>query len=109
MNDKGQPTEAENVNNSQPGYLGKSAPPGKAPTRGERAWIDRPEQLRHAVDILKQAKIVAVYAEIFQVRSHIQGDNQTPPHRIAPLPLSLEQHPFFVGLFRPKDTFPLTA
>src|ERR1700730_15411306 len=109
MNDKGQPTEAENVNNSQPGYLGKSAPPGKAPTRGERAWIDRPEQLRHAVDILKQAKIVAVDAEFSQVRSHIQGDTQTPSHRMALLQLSVEQHCFVVDTLRLNDLSPLTA
>src|SRR5216683_6407514 len=109
MNDKGRPTEAENVNNSQPGYLGKSAPPGKAPTRGERAWIDRPEQLRHAVDILKQAKIVAVDAEFSQVRSHIQGDTQTPSHRMALLQLSVEQHCFVVDTLRLNDLSPLTA
>jgi hypothetical protein len=109
MNDKGRPTEAENVNNSQPGYLGKSAPPGKAPTRGERAWIDRTEQLRHAVDVLKQAKIVAVDAEFSQVRSHIQGDTQTPSHRMALLQLSVEQHCFVVDTLRLNDLSPLTA
>src|SRR5260221_1332772 len=108
MNDKGQPTEAENVNNSQPGYLGRSAPPGKAPTRGERAWIDRPEQLRHAVDILKQAKIVAVFAEILQVGSHIPGGTQKPPHPIALPPLFLDQQPFFGATVRPYHRYPLS-
>src|SRR5258708_19719920 len=99
MNDKGQPTEAENVNNSQPGYLGKSAPPGKAPTRGERAWIDRPEQLRHAVDILKQAKIEEVYLDYFHLYSPSQRQPPTPLSTSHSLYPHTPQHHFFVLIF----------
>ena len=54
----------------RPGYLGITPPPGLTPVRGERLWVDRPEQLLHAVDVLKQASVVAIDAEFTQVRSH---------------------------------------
>ncbi len=109
LKDKGRSTEAENVNNPQPGYLGKSAPVGQAPARGARTWIDRPEQLHHAVNVLAQAKVVAVDAEFSQVRSHVQGDTQTPSHRMALLQLAIEQHCFIVDTLRLNDLSPLAA
>ena len=68
LNDKVLPPESENLDDVQPGYLGPTPPPDKPPTKAERRWVDRPEQLLQAVDILKQAKVVAVDAEFTQVR-----------------------------------------
>ena len=107
LNDKIPPTDAEPADKLQPGYLGVSPPPGKLPTKATRMWVDRPEQLRYAVDILKQASVVAVDAEFTQVRSHIQGDSQTPAHRLALLQLAVEQHCFVVDTLRLHDLTPL--
>jgi len=107
LNDKIPPTQEEPTDNVQPGYLGVSPLPGKLPAKGTRLWVDRPEQLRYAVDILKQAAMVAVDAEFTQMRSHIQGDTQTPSHRLALLQLAVEQHCFVVDTLRLNDLAPL--
>ncbi len=103
------PTAAENTDNVQPGYLGKTPPVGKLPAKATRMWVDRPEQLLYAVDILRQSTVVAVDAEFAQVRSHIQGDTQTSSHRLALLQLAVEQHCFVVDTLRLSDLSPLTA
>ena len=104
MNDKVSSTELEN-----PGYLGSTPPPGKLPTKAERSWVDRPEQLLNAVDILKQARVVAVDAEFSQVRPRAQGDVQTSSHRMALLQLAIEGRCFVVDTLRLSDLSPLAA
>ncbi|MGH2479941.1 MAG: hypothetical protein ACRDHW_09830, partial [Ktedonobacteraceae bacterium] len=47
----------------QPGYLGTTPPPGLLPPKGQRAWIDRPDQLLQAVEELEQSPVVAIDAE----------------------------------------------
>jgi 3'-5' exonuclease/HEAT repeats len=108
-NNKIPPTPAENIDNVQPGYLGKTPQPGKLPAKAIRMWVDRPEQLLEAVEILRKATVVAVDAEFAQVRSHIQGDTQTSSHRLALLQLAVEQHCFVVDALRLSDLSPLTA
>lgn len=103
------PTAAENIDNVQPGYLGKTPQPGKLPAKATRMWVDRSEQLLEAVEILRRATVVAVDAEFAQVRSHIQGDTQTSSHRLALLQLAVEQHCFVVDALRLSDLSPLTA
>jgi len=93
----------------QPGYLGPTPPPGKRPTKAERTWVDRPEQLLDAVDILKQAKVVAVDAEFSQVRPRAQGDGQTSSHRMALLQLAIEGRCFVVDALRLSNLAPLAA
>ncbi len=109
MNDKGHTTAAGDRDPEQLGYLGKSAPAGKPPAKGERMWVDRSDQLLHAVTILTSANIIAIDAEFSQVRSHIQGDTSTPSHRMALLQLAIEQHCFIVDTLRLADLSPLIA
>jgi hypothetical protein len=91
----------------QPGYLGITPPPGQLPEKSIRAWVDRPEQLLQAVNVLKQARVVAVDAEFTQVRSHIQGDTHTPSHRLALLQLAIERNCYVVDTLRLHDLSPL--
>src|SRR5438105_6540797 len=93
----------------QPGYLGPTPLTGKPPMKAERTWVDRPEQLLDAVDILKQAKVVAVDAEFSQVRSRAQGDVQTSSHRMALLQLAIEGRCFVVDALRLSNLAPLAA
>src|SRR3989440_9252100 len=108
LNDKVLPAE-ENPDSMQPGYLGPTPLTGKPPMKAERTWVDRPEQLLDAVDILKQAKVVAVDAEFSQVRSRAQGDVQTYSHRMALLQLAIEGRCFVVDTLRLSDLLPLAA
>src|SRR5436309_2893078 len=109
LNDKVLPSESQDLNSVQPGYLGPTLPPGKPPLKAERTWVDRPEQLLDAVDILKQAKVVAVDAEFSQVRSRAQGDGQTSSHRMALLQLAIEGRCFVVDALRLSNLAPLAA
>ena len=99
------PTESEELDVVLPGYFGVTPPPGPPPARGERLWIDRPEQLLHAVDILRQASIVAIDAEFTQVRSHTH--TSTPSNRLALLQLAIDHQCFVVDAWRLADLSPL--
>jgi len=109
LNDKVLPAESENLDSVQTGYLGPTPLPGKPPMKAERTWVDRPEQLLDAVEILKQAKVVAVDAEFSQVRSRAQGDVQTSSHRMALLQLAIEGRCFVVDTLRLSDLSPLAV
>jgi hypothetical protein len=89
----------------RPGYLGITPPPEPTPVRGERLWVDRPEQLQHAVDILQQASVVAIDAEFTQVRSHTSSAS----NRLALLQLAIDQHCFVVDAWRLADLSPLLS
>lgn len=99
------PTESEDLDVVLPGYFGVTPPPGPPPARGERLWIDRPEQLLHAVDILRQASIVAIDAEFTQVRSHTH--TSTSSNRLALLQLAIDHQCFVVDAWRLADLSPL--
>src|SRR5713226_2634238 len=99
------PTESEDLDVVWPGYFGVTPPPGPPPARGERLWIDRPEQLLHAVDILRQASIVAIDAEFTQVRSHTH--TSTSSNRLALLQLAIDHQCFVVDAWRLADLSPL--
>ncbi len=92
-----------------PGYLGPNSPQGQLPPRGERFWVDRPEQLRHAVTLLKQSPVVAVDAEFTQVRSRTQHDVVTTVPRLALLQLAIDNHCFVVDALRLHDLSPLAT
>lgn len=112
MNDNIPPVETEQLDNAppvQPGYLGITPPPGKPLEKFTRTWVDRPEELLKAVNVLKQARVIAVDAEFTQIRSHIQGDTQTPSHRLALLQLAVEHHCYIVDTLRLNDLSPLAA
>lgn len=109
LNEKKASSPAEQGDNVQPGYLGLSPQTGKLPPKGERRWVDRPEQLLQAVDTLKQATVVAVDAEFMQVRSHIQGDSQSSSTRLALLQMAVDRHCFVIDALRLNDLSPLSA
>ena len=91
----------------EPGYLDSTPPTGQPPQRSERLWIDRPVQLLHAVDLLKQASLVAIDAEFTQVRSRVQNDTSSNVPRLALLQLAIEDHCFVVDALRLQDLSPL--
>jgi 3'-5' exonuclease len=110
LNDKLSPIEPEDdLVQVQPGYLGVTPPPGQPPPKGQRTWVDRPEQLLHAVNVLKQSNIVAIDAEFTQVRSRMQSDVSTSSHRLALLQLAVDGQCFVVDALRLNDLSPLSA
>jgi len=99
----------DDVEAIQPGYLGVTPPPGQLPTKGQRAWVDRPEQLLHAVNVLKQASFVAIDAEFTQARTRTQSNVSNASHRLALLQLAVDGQCFVVDALRLNDLSPLAA
>jgi len=75
--------------------------------RGERTWVDRPEQLLAAVKALKQSPVVAVDAEFTQVRVRTQNEALTTSQRLALLQLAIDGKCFIVDALRLNDLSPL--
>lgn len=109
LNEKVPPVESDNPDNVRPGYLGITPPLSPPPQRGERTWVDRPEQLVHAVNVLQQASVVAVDSEFTQARHRSQSDATTSSLRLALLQLAIDHHCFVVDTLRLHDLSPLTA
>jgi hypothetical protein len=110
LNDKVPQADPDTVlEQEQQGYLGITPQPGLPPEKGQRAWIDRPEQLLLAIDSLKTAKVVAVDAEFTQIRSVVQTGVSTTSHRLALLQLAIDKHCFVVDALRLHDLSPLAA
>jgi hypothetical protein len=101
------PSQAGDQDNVQPGYLGQTPPPGKLPPRGERVWVERPEQLLQAVDVLTKSRVVAIDAEFTQVRSRTQGEVISSVPRLALLQLAIDRHCFVVDTLRLNNLAPL--
>src|SRR5215469_5675202 len=97
--------EHEGVVGVQGGYQGQTPPPGQLPPRGQRIWVDRPEELLEAVKRLAQAPVVAIDAEFTQTRSHTQSEASGP--RLALLQLAIEGECFVVDALRLWDLEPL--
>jgi len=91
----------------QPGYLGPTPPAGLPPQRGERLWVERPEQLLQAVTMLQQANVIAIDAEFTQARSRVQGESGSSVPRLALLQLAIDQHCFVVDAWRLNNLAPL--
>ena len=106
-----EPESAEEWDKVLPGYLGESPPYGSPPVRGERVWVDRPEQLQHAANVLRHAPVIAIDAEFTQVRALIraQGEMPTSTHRLALLQLAIDGRCFVVDALRLRDLSPLAA
>lgn len=83
------------------GYLGNTPPTGQLPPRGQRVWVDHPEQLRKAVERLVQAPIIAIDAEFTQARSHTQNEATGP--RLALLQLAIEGECYVVDALRLRN------
>ncbi len=107
MSNESSPLGPEEFEHVQPGYLGSTPPIGQLPRRGERVWIDRPEQLRQAVATLVQARVVAIDAEFTQVRMQKQGRGDSSVPRLSLLQLAVERHCFVVDALRLSDLAPL--
>ena len=90
-----------------PGYLGDSPRYGKLARRGERTWVDRPEQLQQAAAVLQQASIVAIDAEFTQARSYNSSEAASSSPRLALLQLAIDGHCFVVDALRLRDLSPL--
>lgn len=100
--------ESDHLENVQPGYLGPTPPSGQLPPKGERLWIERPEQLHDVVVMLKSSPVVAIDAEFTQVRSRsIEGGSTVP--RLALLQLAIDNHCFVIDTLRLKDLAPLNV
>jgi len=90
------------------GYLGITPPPGVLPMKGQRTWIDRPEQLLQAVRSLSTSNVVAVDAEFTQMRSTTQAGVSTSSQRLALLQLAIDNQSFVVDALRLHDLSPLS-
>jgi len=104
------PTEGAGGENVQPGYLGVTPPRGQPPARGERAWVERPEQLQQTVNALAQARVIAVDAEFTQARpraASTAGEQAATGPRLALLQLAIEGKCFVVDALRLHDLSPL--
>lgn len=115
LSDKAQPVESGDLENVQPGYLGTTPPVGPPPTKGERRWIDRPDQLLQAIQMLKQSSVIAIDAEFTQVRSFTPraGTTAAPTsissNRLALLQLAIDHYCFIVDAWRLGDLSPLAS
>src|SRR5712692_2669694 len=115
LSDKAQPVEPGDLENVQPGYLGTTPPLGPPPTKGERRWIDRPDQLLQAIQMLKQSSVIAIDAEFTQVRSFTPraGTTAAPTsissNRLALLQLAIDHYCFIVDAWRLGDLSPLAS
>src|SRR6266566_2336309 len=110
LNDIEPPAEPDaDLEYEQQGYLGITPPPGQPPEKGQRAWVDHPEQLLLAVDTLKTSNVVAIDAEFTQVRSAFQTGVSTSSHRLALLQLAIDKQCFVVDALRLHDLSPLAA
>lgn len=87
-------------------YYGPTPPVEEPPGRGERIWVERPDQLAQAVEQLAAAPVVAVDAEFTQTRlSEPEGLRQ----RLALLQLATEQRCFVIDVLRLADVTPLAV
>lgn len=106
LKDKTPLAESDNLDNMQPGYLGPTPPPGQLPPRGERLWVEHPEQLLQAVSRLQQSRIIAIDAEFTQGRS--RNSASTVP-RLALLQLAIDKQCFVIDALRLHDLSPLAS
>jgi hypothetical protein len=103
-----EPPDDEN-SSIAPGYLGSTPPPGQAPPKSKRQWIERPEQLLQAVHVLLQSRVVAIDAEFTQGRPRSQSDGSSSVPRLALLQLAIDHHCFVVDALRLHNLTPLKA
>jgi hypothetical protein len=101
LSEKESRAEAENQDGVQPGYLGATPVVGQLPRKGQRVWVDRPEQLLRSVDALKQATVIAIDAEFSQARARLHTNDTGP--RLALLQLAIDGQCFVLDTLRLQD------
>ena len=69
------------------GYRGSSAPPVVAPAWRNRLYIDRPADLHELARTLSKASVLAIDAEVVQLRVRNVGD---PSHRLSLLQFAID-------------------
>jgi ribonuclease D len=94
---------------AQQGYTGTTPPLGQLPPRGERLWVDQPEQLLAAVSVLKKFPVIAVDAEFTQARPHSRTSGQSSAPRLAILQLAVDKTCFVVDTLRLNNLSPLAS
>jgi len=100
-------TTSDGLDNVIVGYHGPTPPVSQLPPRGERFWVDRPEQLLQAVSLLKHARVVGVDAEFTQVRLRTSKEVVSTVPRLALLQLAIDRYCFVVDALRLHDLSPL--
>lgn len=87
-------------------YHGSSPPLEPPPARGERVWVERPDELAAAVERLAAVSVVAVDAEFMQVRpTEPEGHH----HQLALLQIATGQVCYVIDVLRLADLTPLAA
>ncbi len=109
MNENVPHAASGDVVRTQQGYTGVTPSLGQLPSRGERVWVDRPEQLLTAVAALKKASVIAIDAEFAQGRSHSQHHAQSSAPRLALLQIAINGTCFIVDALRLNDLSPLAS
>jgi hypothetical protein len=87
-------------------YHGPTPPMDPPPIRGERVWIERPDELAIAAERLAAAAVVAIDAEFMQVRP---TDPDGYHHQLALLQIATEQVCYLIDALRLADLTPLAA
>jgi hypothetical protein len=103
-----EPPDDEN-SSIAPGYLGPTPAAGQTPQKSKRQWVERPEQLQQAVNVLKESRVVAIDAEFTQGRPRSQSDGGSSVPRLALLQLAVDHYCFVVDTLRLHNLAPLKA
>jgi hypothetical protein len=85
-------------------YLGATPPVETPPERGERFWVERPEELALAAERLAAAQIVAIDAEFAQGRP---TDPEPSRQKLALLQMATDQACYLIDVLRLADLSPL--
>ena len=87
-------------------YHGPTPPVEPPPARGERLWVERPDELARAAERLAAARVVAIDAEFAQTRS---ADPEGARQRLALLQLATGQVCYVIDVLRLVDLTPLAS
>jgi hypothetical protein len=87
-------------------YLGATPPVEPPPERGERFWVERPEELTRAAERLAIAQVVAIDAEFAQGRA---TDPEPSRQKLALLQMATDQACYLIDVLRLADLTPLAA
>lgn len=85
-------------------YLGAAPPVEPLPERGERFWVERPEELAQAAERLATAQVVAIDAEFAQGRP---TDPEPSRQKLALLQMATDQVCYVIDVLRLADLSPL--